>query len=104
MTATLVYPHIVKDQGEPARLAAHPRLRVSQIIAHYLAYGRSPEEICLHLPHLRPGEVYAAMAYYFDHKPEIDSELRSELEQLDRESQSTPPSPIWTKLKGQGLI
>lgn len=104
MATATTYPHIVKEDGQPARLEKHPRLRVSMIVTHYLAYGRSPDEICLHLPHLTPGEVYSAMAYYFDHEQEIDAEIQAELDQLDEEARTKPRSPIWHKLKAKGLI
>jgi uncharacterized protein (DUF433 family) len=102
MTA-LKYPHIVKD-AQSARLERHPRLRVSMIVSHYLAHGRSPEEICLHLPHLTLSEVSSAMAYYFDHQQEIDDEIQEELKHLDEEASVKPRSPIWLKLKAKGLI
>src|SRR5215471_7092574 len=104
MQTAVAYPHIVKEEGQPARLEKHPRLRVAMLVTHYLAYGRSPEEICLHLPHLSAAEVYAAMTYYFDHQAEIDAEIQSELNELDAETRSQAPSPIWSKLKAKGLI
>lgn len=104
MPIAVAYPHIVKEDGKPARLEKHPRLRVSMLVSHYLAYGRSPEEICLHLPHLSAAEAYAAMTYYFDHQAEIDAEIQAELDQLDAEAQIQPRSPIWSKLKAKGLI
>lgn len=104
MIAALSYPHIVKENGLPARLEKHPRLRVAMIVTHYHAYGRSAEEICLHLPHLSLSEVHAAMAYYFDHQQEIDAEIDGELEQLNQEARSSPRSAIWNKLNAKGLI
>ena len=77
---------------------------LSMIVTHYLAYGRSPDEICLHLPHLTPAEVYSAMAYYFDHPQEIDAEIQAELDQLETETRTQPRPPIWMKLRGKGLI
>jgi hypothetical protein len=45
-----VYPHIEKPDDEPARLARVPRVRISQIVADYLARGWSPEEMCRRHP------------------------------------------------------
>jgi hypothetical protein len=66
-------------------MARWTRLRVEPLHAlpasdRNLAYGRSPDEICLHLPHLIASEVYSAMAYYFDHQQEIDGEIQAELD------------------------
>lgn len=104
MATATIYPHVVKESGQSARLEKHPRLRVSMIVTHYLAYGRSPDEICLHLPHLSAAEVYSAMAYYFDHQEEIDAEIQAELDQLEEEARTKPRSPIWLLLKAKGLI
>ncbi|MFL5244322.1 MAG: DUF433 domain-containing protein [Gemmataceae bacterium] len=47
-----IYPHIVKEAGQPARLEKHARTRVATIVMDYLAYGWSPDEICRQHPHL----------------------------------------------------
>jgi hypothetical protein len=93
----LDYPHIHKPAGEPARLDRLPRIRVAQIVADHLGYGWSAEEIIRQYPHLSPAEVHAALAYYFDHRDEIDSELATELTELDRMAQQ-PPSPLRLRL------
>ncbi|MCW6051475.1 hypothetical protein K4039_15600 [Lyngbya sp. CCAP 1446/10] len=47
MTLQVIYPHIEKPGvGEPARLQRIPRVRISQIVMDYLAYGWSVEEMC----------------------------------------------------------
>ena len=99
-----IYPHIVKDNGQPARLEKHPRVRVAMIVMDYLAYGWSPDEMCRQHPHLTPAEAHAAMAYYYDHQQEIDAEIQGELDQLDKEAATQPRSPIHAKLKAKGLI
>ena len=93
----LDYPHIHKVAGEPARLERLPRIRVAQIVADHLGYGWSAEEIVRHYPHLAPAEVHAALAYYFDHREEIDAELAAELAELDRAAQQ-PPSALRLRL------
>lgn len=98
------YPHILKTEGEPARLKSHPRTRVAMIVMDYLAHGYSPDELCRHYPYLRPAEAYAAMAYYFDHQDEIDKEIKAEVEQLERERAARAPSSVYLKLKAKGLL
>ncbi len=99
-----LYPHIVKENGQPARLEQHPRVRVAMIVMDYLAYGWSPDEIRRQHPHLTLAEVHAAMGYYYDHQDEIDGEITTELEEVDRALQKPKRSPVWVKLKAQGLI
>ncbi|MBV9656598.1 MAG: DUF433 domain-containing protein [Verrucomicrobia bacterium] len=93
----LDYPHVQKAVGQPARLERLPRIRIAQIVADHLGYGWSAEEILRHYPHLFPAEVHAALAYYFDHREEIDGELSIELAELDRLAQQ-PSSALRLRL------
>jgi len=38
--------------------------------------GMSIDEILTTLPNLTPSQVHSALAYYFDHQEEIDSDLK----------------------------
>lgn len=72
---TTEYAHIVRpangQEGE-AHLAGH-RIRVRDVIAARDRGGFSAEEISATVyPHLTLAEVYAAFAYYEDHRGEID--------------------------------
>ncbi len=37
--------------------------------------GMSADEILTTLPHLAPSQVHSALAYYFDHQEEVDTDL-----------------------------
>jgi Protein of unknown function (DUF433) len=93
------YPHIVKENGQPARLESHPRVRVAMIVMDYLAYGWSPDEIRRQHPHLTLAEVHSAMGYYYDHQGEIDTEITTELVEVDGAFQNPKRSAVWVKLK-----
>ena len=94
---SLDYPHISKAHGQPARLTRIPRVRVGQIAADYLGFGWSAEEIGRHYSYLSLSEIHSALAYYFDHQEEIETELGVELAELDRDSLSKP-SPLRLRL------
>ena len=98
MAGIIAYPHITKENGQPARVENHPRVRVAQIVMDYLAYGWSADEIHRQHPFLTLAEVHAAMGYYFDNQPEIDAEISAELEEVDRALENPKRSPIWLKL------
>jgi uncharacterized protein (DUF433 family) len=104
MALEITYPHIEKAVGQPARLGRVPRVRVAQIVMDYLAYGWSPDEMCRQHPYLQPAEAHAAMAYYFDHQVEIDTEIRDELDELDRTKHATNDSPLRLKLRAKGVL
>jgi uncharacterized protein (DUF433 family) len=94
MAPEVSYPHIAKPEGEPARLARVPRVRVAQIVLDYLAYGWSAEEMCRQHPYLTPAEAHMAMAYYYDHRDEIDGEIAEEVAQVQQDRARTPLSPF----------
>jgi len=104
MSTAVAYPHIHKSAAEPARLERIPRLRVSQMVADYLAYGWSPEEMCRQHPDLTLSEAHSAMAYYFDHQQEIDGELQAELEQSEGDRRAAAPSNLLLRLRAQGRL
>ena len=54
MPVAVTYLHIVKSNGEPARLERVPRVRVAQIVVDYLVHGWSRDEMCRQLPYLLP--------------------------------------------------
>lgn len=82
-TVRTEYAHIVCTPGvvggEP-RIADH-RIRVRDIVAARDFRGFSPEEIAgIVYPHLTLAQVYAALAYYEDHRHEIDQATEAETE------------------------
>jgi uncharacterized protein (DUF433 family) len=104
MSVEVAYPHIEKKSGEPARLLRLPRIRISQIVMDYLAHGWSADEICRQHPHLLPAEVYAGLAYYFDHQDEIEDEIRGESEAVERIAKNLPASPFLLRMRRQGRL
>jgi uncharacterized protein (DUF433 family) len=104
MALELTYPHIEKPEGQPARLRRFPRIRVAHIAMDYLEYGWSVDQMCRQHSYLAPAEAHAAMAYYFDHRDEIDQEIRLEMEEVTRERSLDARSSVHDRLRAQGLL
>jgi hypothetical protein len=104
MTTMTDYPHIAKEPGAAARLQSHPRTRVAMIVMDYIARGLGPEDMVRHYPYLQLAEIHAAMAYYHDHRDEIDAEIQSEIDQLENGPDTNSLSPVWLKIKAKGVI
>src|SRR5258708_37007938 len=104
MPVEVTYPHIEKNDGSPARLKQLPRIRVAQIVIDYLNHGWSADEICIHYPHLKLAEVHSAMAYYFDHQPEIDGEIGEEQRSIEESLRNAKPTLAEQRLRAQGLL
>ena len=62
---------------------AGTRIRVSQIVL-LTEQGRSPDEIVAAYPHLTLADVHAALAFYHDHRAEVDDEIRQADAEYDR--------------------
>ena len=104
VSVALTYPHIVKANGEPARLERVPRVRVAQIVTDYLAHGWSPDEMCRQHPYLLPAEAHAAMGYYFDHQEEIEAEIEAEWHEAEQARASASRSPFFQRMRTKGLL
>ena len=71
------------------------------IVADYLGRGWSAEEIVRQYPYLTLAETHAALAYYFDHQSEIESELMAEQQMAAAWKEAHPTAPLLLKLKRQ---
>ena len=70
--------HIDKSPGVcggRACIVGH-RIRVADVVAWHEKRGYSPEEIVLLFPGITLADVYAALAYYFDNRQEIEEDFR----------------------------
>lgn len=71
------YPHI---SSEPRIANGAPIIKGTRItvraVAGYYQLGMTPDEILQSLPHLSQSQLHAALTYYFDHKKEIDRDLK----------------------------
>src|SRR5438445_13564778 len=81
------YAYIVRTPGVvggEARIAGH-RIRVRDIVAARDLGGLTPEEIAASVyPELTLAEVYSALAYYEDHRGEIEQATRRESQIVKR--------------------
>lgn len=76
--------------GPRARIAGH-RIRVQDVVIWHHKLGMSPDEIVFHYPTITLADVHAALAYYWDHRDEIEQEIaadRAFAEELRRRNAS----------------
>jgi len=93
--------HITKTPGVcggRACIAGH-RVRVADIVAWHERRGYSPDEVVTLFPGIGLGDVHAALAYYFDHRDEIDADLRAD-EALSLAAGAAQPSKLRERLNG----
>jgi uncharacterized protein (DUF433 family) len=77
--------------GGKAHVVGH-RIKVQHIAAWHERLGRSPDEIVAEHPGLTLADVYAALAYYYDHRDEIDADIGADMEFAARLKSNSPPS------------
>lgn len=83
--------------GKP-RITGH-RITVQNIVIWHELIGRSADEIATEYD-LTLGDVYAALAYYYDHRAEIDKSIDDGESFVEALRQKTP-SMISQKLNAQ---
>ena len=62
--------------GGRAAIAGH-RIRVADVVVWHEKRGYSPDEIVDLFPGINLADVYASLAYYFDHRQEIEDDVRA---------------------------
>jgi uncharacterized protein (DUF433 family) len=76
-TETLAMPRIVRTPGVcggKPRIDGH-RITVEHIAVWHEKMGMMPAEIVATHPTIALAQVHAALAYYYDHKQEIDADI-----------------------------
>lgn len=74
---TTSYAHIdFKPSGAP--IIKGTRFRVDLIVKDYIEGRMSPDEIAASYPPLTLGQVHAALAWYYDHKDEMDRQVKED--------------------------
>lgn len=99
MTTKTHYAHIEVTPGVAGgkpRIAGH-RITVQNIVIWHERMGKSADEIATEYD-LSLADVYAALAYYFDHRKEIDKSIRKGKAFVDALRARTP-SKLEQKLK-----
>ncbi|HEX8201816.1 MAG TPA: DUF433 domain-containing protein [Isosphaeraceae bacterium] len=100
--ATVAYAHIeLNKDGKP--IVSGTRTKVVMIARDRIA-GDDAEQIQRRYPYLSLGQIHSALAYYYDHKEEMDRSIE-EADRLVEEMRSAQgESPLARKLKEQGLF
>jgi uncharacterized protein (DUF433 family) len=90
-----------KCGGKPC--IAGTRIRVWDIHVWHNLRGQSPEEIVAAFPQLSLADVYAALAYYLDHRDEIEQQMKEAEEFVDAMRRKQGPTKFDMLKKALGL-
>lgn len=75
------------------------RIRVQDVYVWHHLSGLSADDIVSRYPQLTLADVYAALAYYWDHRDEIAAQMQEESAAVDALKQRYP-SPLAQKAQG----
>lgn len=103
MLAETRYEHVVLDDLR-IPIIFGTTMKVIELVLAQTAYGWSAEELHIQFPYLTLGQIYSALAYYWDHREELESDIEKRLEKVNQIQKETPPSPLIKRLKAKGLI
>jgi uncharacterized protein (DUF433 family) len=96
--STTGYEHIsLGKDGVP--LIKGTTLKVVELVMEKIAYGWSAEEIHFQHPYLSMGQIYSALAYYSDHKEELDRDIDRRAQRVEDLRQSHSPSEKIKRLR-----
>src|SRR5258705_9018226 len=78
--------------------------KVIEVALDMIAHGWSPEEIHFQHSQLSLAQIHSALGYYYDHKKEIDEEIKRSLEDFERRRAEPAESPIQKRLREMGKL
>jgi len=102
-TETLETTHIVRTPGVcggKPRIEGH-RIKVEHIAVCHERMGMSADEIVTSHPTNTLAQVHAALAYYYDHKQEIDADIEEGKRFVEDLKAKSPPSKLQKLLESR---
>lgn len=94
------YFHVeLNDDGVP--IITGTTMKVIELVQEHLFQGWSADELQAQHPYLTMGQIYSALAYYSDHKEDLDRDIQRRWEYSEKMRASTKPIPLIEKLKRQ---
>lgn len=94
--------HVVVKRGHcggKPHIAGH-RIKVQHIAIWHERMGMSAEEIVALHPGVTLSDVYAALAYYYDHREQIDADIDADERFIAEQNAKAGPSKLQQKLAG----
>lgn len=97
------YKHVVLDECN-VPVVAGTTMKVVELVEAQIAYGWSPEELHLNHRYLTMSQIHSALAYYWDHKAELDTDINQREQYVKQAEQEAGESPFVRRLRAQGLL
>jgi uncharacterized protein (DUF433 family) len=100
MTKVETAPHIRLDQDAKPWID-DTNTKVIEVVLDHLAYGWNAETIHENHPHLSLAQIYGALAWYYDHQTQMDSEIEGQEKRIRTLRASSKPSALQRRVAAQ---
>jgi uncharacterized protein (DUF433 family) len=79
-------PHVERRPGVCGGIPVirGTRFPVRSVVEYVLHHGMTPEEMVAQWKRLTLGQVHGALAFYYDHRKEIDADMRRNRRMFER--------------------
>jgi uncharacterized protein (DUF433 family) len=101
--AVVSIDHIEVDDKGVARIRGS-RIKVIHLVMEKMANGWDADEMHVQHPHLSLGQIHAALAYYHDHKAELDAQIQESVRFAEEMAAKAGESPVVKKLRAMGKL
>src|SRR4051794_23810864 len=98
MDVSTEHIEIVQGASGPKPRILGTGIRVKDVVGWYEDLGWSVSQILEEFPHLTPAGIHAALAYYWDHKDELEAKWAAD-DAWAEEYMRTHPSPLRDMVK-----
>jgi uncharacterized protein (DUF433 family) len=100
---TTEYKYVELDERN-VPIIAGTTMKIVELVTGQIAHGWSPEELHFQHPYLTMSQIYSALAYYWDHKEELDADIKRREEYAEQSRREAGESPFVARLRAQGLL
>jgi len=100
--ASVPYPHLEVD-ASGAPVLTGTTMKIAELVMAQRAHGWSPEELHFQFPELPLGQIHSALAYYWDHKQELDQDIERRTRRVEEIRREIEPrsAPLMEKLRAR---
>lgn len=103
MLAETRYEHVLLNDSRVPVISG-TTMKVIELVLAQAAYGWSAEELHIQFPYLTLGQIHSALAYYWDHREELDGDIEKRVKKVNEIHKSMRELPLVKRLKDKGLI
>jgi uncharacterized protein (DUF433 family) len=93
-----LYKHVLlTESGTP--IITGTTMKVITLVLEQEAYGWSAEELHFQHPYLSLGQIHSALAYYWDHREELDRDIENRYDRVEEMRKMTSSGPLQQRIR-----